>query len=86
MNTILTESINPYPNSYYVEKYIGSNFRGTGWYPLMTSVGRTKAYAQGYLEACDSFQPHDGYRLIDKAGKVVEERQPRGPMKVNSSS
>lgn len=66
---------NPYPNSFYVEKYIRD---GIGWFPMMVSVSYYKTYAQGFLEACDGFQPHNGYRLIGKDGEVLEEKKPRG--------
>lgn len=74
---------NPYPNSFYVEKHSPNYPLRDGWMPLITSVSYYKTYAQGYLEACDSFQPHNGYRLIGKDGSVLEERKSRGPMKVN---
>ena len=66
---------NPYPNSFYVEKFIDEDI---GWFPMMTSVSTHRTYSQGFLEACDGFQPHKGYRLIGKNGEVIEERAKRG--------
>jgi len=71
---------NLYPNSFYVVKYIGPPLE---WYPLIGSVSTYKTYAKGFLEACDGFQPHEGYRLIGKNGEVLEEKKPRGKPHVN---
>jgi len=63
----------PYMNSWHVRRY--SDVRDK-WVPIDASVGN-RSYALGYLNALDSFYPHPSYRLIDKDGRLHEERRDR---------
>lgn len=58
-----------------------------GWRRVPFAEHRTRAYCDGYVDACDSMYPSDPLRIVrqDKDGttKVVRETKGRGAVHTN---
>lgn len=66
---------------YYVERQ-----SSLGWRRVPFAEHRTRAYCDGFVDACDSMYPSDPMRIVkvqDGETKVVRETKGRGEVHLN---